>query len=111
MIIQDDPNLFVIKEASDGLELLGQLKETTPDIIVLDIFMPTLSGLDAAEIIKKLYPQIKIVILTMHHGRGFFHRACEIGVDGYVLKDEIEKIHHIINTIIRGNIYISSYFQ
>jgi two-component system response regulator NreC len=110
MTIQEDPNLSVVNEAGDGLELLEQLKETTPDIVVLDISMPALSGLDAAEIIKKLYPQIKIVILTMNQRKGFFHRACEIGVDAYVLKDEIEEIHHVITTILQGKTYISPYF-
>ena len=96
MSIQEDPHFSIAKEAGDGLELLGQLKETTPDIIILDISMPSLSGLDAAKIIKELYPQVKIVILTMHEKKSYFRRACEIGVDGYVLKDEIEKIHYTI---------------
>jgi CheY-like chemotaxis protein len=111
MTIQEDPNLSVINEAGDGLELLGLLKETTPDIVVLDISMPALSGLDAAEIIKKLYPQIKIVMLTMHQRKGFFHRACEIGVDGYVLKDELEEINLIINSVLQGRTYISPCFS
>jgi DNA-binding NarL/FixJ family response regulator len=111
MIIQDDPNLYVAKEAGNGLELLEQLKETTPDIIVLDISMPGLSGLEAAKKIKALYPKIKIVILTMNNGKSYFRRACEIGVDGYVLKDEIENIHHIITAVLQGRTYISSYFQ
>jgi DNA-binding NarL/FixJ family response regulator len=111
MILQEDPHLLVAQEAGDGLELLGQLQETTPDIIILDIDMPSLSGLEAAKIIKKQYPQVKIVILTMHDEQSFFRRACEIGVDGYVLKNEIEKIHHIITTVLQGKTYISSFFQ
>jgi DNA-binding NarL/FixJ family response regulator len=111
MNLQEDPHLCVVKEAADADELLEQLKEITPDLILLDISMPTLSGLDAAEIIKKLYPQIKIVILTMHQGKGFFLRACEIGVDGYVLKEEIENINNIVTTVLQGNIYLSPYFR
>jgi DNA-binding NarL/FixJ family response regulator len=111
MIIQDDPNLYVAKEADNGLELLEQLKETTPDIIVLDISMPFLSGLEVAKKIKELYPKIKIVILTMNNKKSYFHRACEIGVDGYVLKDEIENIHYIITAVLQGTTYISSCFQ
>jgi DNA-binding NarL/FixJ family response regulator len=111
MSIQEDPHLSVANEAANGLELLRQLEETIPDIIILDISMPFLSGLKAAKIIKEQYPSIKIVILTMNDKKSYFRQACEIGVDGYVLKDEIEKIHDIITTIIQGKTYISSCFQ
>ena len=110
MTVQNDPNLCIIKEANNGIELLEQLKETTPDIIILDISMPKLSGLKAAEIIKELYPQIKIVMCTMHQSQSYFRRAHEIGVDGYVLKNEIENMNYIINTVINGKTYISSCF-
>jgi DNA-binding NarL/FixJ family response regulator len=111
MSIQEDPHLSVANEAGDGLELLRQLEETTPDIIILDISMPFLSGLKAAKIIKEQYPGIKIVILTMNDRISYFQRACEIGVDGYVLKDEIERSHYIITTVLQGKTYISSCFQ
>ena len=108
--VQSDPTLCLINEAGDGLELLEQLKVATPDIILLDISMPNLSGLKAAEIIKNLYPQIKIVIMTMHQSQHFFHRASEIGVNGYILKEEIGDINHIISAVLRGKTYISAYF-
>ena len=110
MTVQEDPNFCVAHEAGDGLELLEQLKEMTPDIVILDISMPNLSGLKAAEVIRHLDPQIKIVILTMHQSQSYFRRASEIGVDGYVLKDEIENINCIITTILQGQTYTSSYF-
>ena len=111
MTVQEDPNLGIAREAGDGLELLEQLKGITPDMVILDISMPNLSGLKVAEVIKKLYPQIKIVILTMHSSKHYFRRAHEIGVHGYVLKDEIENINYIITTILNGKNYISSYFE
>ncbi len=110
MAVQSDPNLCVTHEAGDGLELLDQLQETIPDIIIMDLSMPNLSGLKTAEIIKKVFPQIKIVIMTMHQNQAFFLQACKIGVDGYVLKDEIENITHIITTVLQGRPYISPCF-
>jgi DNA-binding NarL/FixJ family response regulator len=89
-IIQENPALQVIHEAGDGEELLDLLKNSTPDIVILDISMPRLQGLDAAQIIKRKYPAIKIMILTMHRERSFFQKAVDIGVDGYVLKDEAD---------------------
>jgi DNA-binding NarL/FixJ family response regulator len=111
MSIQEDPHLLIAKEADDGLELLRQLEENPPDIIVLDISLPSLSGLEVAKIVKEKNPQIKIVILTMYDRKSYFRYAWEIGVDGYVLKDEIEKIHAIITTILQGKTYVSSCFQ
>jgi DNA-binding NarL/FixJ family response regulator len=111
MSIQEDPHLLIAKEADDGLELLRQLEENPPDIIVLDISLPSLSGLEVAKIVKEKNPQIKIVILTMYDRKSYFRYAWEIGVDGYVLKDEIEKIHAIITTILQEKTYISSCFQ
>lgn len=111
MIVQTDPRLSVVNEADDGLELLGQLEKTTPDIVILDISMPNLSGLETAEIIKKHYPTVKIVIMTIHQEQNYFRRALRIGVDGYVLKNEIKNFHFIINTVLQGKTYISSCFN
>lgn len=111
MLIQIDPNLCVVNEAGDGLELLGQLEETIPDIVILDLSMPNLSGLETAEIIKKKYPHVKLVILTLHQEHSYFRRAQRLGVEGYVLKEEIENMCHIITKVLQGKTYMSHYFQ
>jgi DNA-binding NarL/FixJ family response regulator len=111
MAIQENPDLCVVRETADGLELLEQLEEVIPDLVILDISMPNLSGLDAAKIIKKRCPQVKIVILTMSHEKNSFRRAVRLGVDGYVLKEEIEDINSIVTAILQGKTYVSSYFQ
>jgi DNA-binding NarL/FixJ family response regulator len=107
MIIQAYPE-YVISEAGDYMELLRQLEETTPDVVILDIFMRSLSGLEVVEMIKRQYPQVKIVILTMLQGLIYFRRAIRMGVEGYVLKEEIENVDYIINSVLQGETYISS---
>jgi two-component system, NarL family, response regulator NreC len=107
-IIQRDPAIRVINEAGDGVELLEQLKKNTPDVVLVDISMPRLKGLEVAQIIKKQYPTIKIIILTMHRGKTFFHKALEIGVDGYVLKEEADTILiSAIKAVLEGKTYFS----
>jgi DNA-binding NarL/FixJ family response regulator len=107
-IIQEDPGVQVIREAGDGEELLVLLKDNTPDVVILDISMPRLGGLGAARIIKKDYPQVKIMILTMHKGKPFFEEAMEIGVQGYILKDEADTA---LNTAIQAVLKDKTYFS
>lgn len=107
-IIQEDPELSVIDETGDGLELLQILTEKTPDMVVLDISMPGLRGIEAIKIIKELYPQIKILILTMHRSKEFLYLAMNGGADGYVLKEDVNDVlHTAIKTIRHGKTFIS----
>jgi DNA-binding NarL/FixJ family response regulator len=107
-IIQEDPAVRVTHEAGDGAELLELLKDSTPDVVILDISMPRLRGLEAAQIIKTQYPTIKIMILTMHRERTFFHKAMEIGVNGYVIKDEADvTLNAAIKAILDDRTYFS----
>jgi DNA-binding NarL/FixJ family response regulator len=107
-ILQDDPNLSVIGEAGDGLELLDLLEQSTPDLIILDISMPRLQGLEAIELIKGLYPDVKILILTMHKSRDYVYRAMESGADGYVIKEDANDVlRSAIETLRRDETFIS----
>ncbi len=107
-IIQEDPELSVIDETGDGLELLQILTEKTPDMVVLDISMPGLRGIEAVRIIKELYPEIKILILTMHRSKEFLYLAMNGGADGYVLKEDVNDVlHTAIKTIRHGKTFIS----
>ena len=107
--IEEVPGLKVIGEAGDGIDLMGLLIKTTPDLIILDISMPILPGLDAAKIIKARNPDIKILILTMHKSGEFLRRALAVGIEGYLLKENaLADLVTAIETIRRGGNYISS---
>ncbi len=99
----------VIGEANDGLELLGLLKETSPHLIILDISMPNLRGLEATREIKQTYPHIKILLLTMHKKKEFIQQAMTSGADGYLLKEDADtELLKAVRTIREGNKFISS---
>ena len=107
-IIQEDPELTVIDETGDGFELLRLLEDRPPDMVILDISMPGLGGLEAIKIIRDLHPQIKILVLTMHRGREYLYVAMDNGADGYLLKDDAHEIlHSAIATLRRGETFIS----
>jgi DNA-binding NarL/FixJ family response regulator len=107
--IEDVPGLKVVGEVSDGLELLEFLKTTITDMTILDISMPRLQGIEAAREIKGRYPQVKIIILTMHKSKFHLREAVVAGVDGYLIKeDALADLISAINTIREGRNYFSS---
>ena len=107
-IIQENPDLEVIGEAADGLQLLEILKQSTPDMVVVDISMPNLRGLEATREIKMTFPQVKVIILTMHKDKEYLYHALSAGAEGYLLKEDADaELFSAIKTIRQGGTYIS----
>lgn len=107
-ILEENPELRVVGEVSDGLELLEFLKETQPHMVILDISMPHLGGLEATRLIKESLPHIKVLILTLHNRLEYVNRARLAGAEGYLLKDEVDKeLLPAIETLRQGNTYLS----
>ncbi|MHB8066972.1 MAG: response regulator [Desulfobaccales bacterium] len=108
-IIEETPNLEVVGEANDGLELLRLLKAQEPKLVILDISMPHLRGLEATREIKKLYPRVKIILLTMHRSKEFLQQALEAGAEGYLLKEDADfELLRAIQTVRGGKKFIST---
>lgn len=108
-IIERVADLEVIGEANDGLELLDILKTNHPHLVILDISMPRLRGLEAAREIKQVYPNLKILILTMHKKKEFVHQAMEAGAEGFLLKQDADtELIQAITALRKGKRFISS---
>jgi DNA-binding NarL/FixJ family response regulator len=107
-ILSEIPYIEVIGEAADGIALLEILKKSTPDLVILDIFMPNFNGIETAVKIKDNFPEIKILFLTMYGERKYLYQAISTGAEGYLLKSEVsDELENAITTIMRGNHYIS----
>jgi DNA-binding NarL/FixJ family response regulator len=107
-IIEESEGLVVVGEAGDGLELLEILKKSTPDMVILDISMPKLRGLEATLEIKAMYPEVKILILTMHKNREYLMQALSARTDGYLLKEDTDtQLIAAIESIRQGKIFLS----
>jgi DNA-binding NarL/FixJ family response regulator len=107
-IIQEDGNMQVVGEAGDGLELLEILEKITPDLVILDISMPRLRGLAAARQIKQFYPDIKVLILSMHRSKEYLQEALAVGVDGYLLKEDADvALFAAIEVVRQGRTFLS----
>lgn len=102
-----EPGLHVIGEAMNGQQLLNQLEVRQPDVVLLDINMPIMDGIETTKIIRELYPNVRILALTSHVEKVVVRRVLKAGVDGYMLKDNSnkKKLLEVIQTIMRGNFY------
>ncbi len=98
----------VVGILADGRSLIRAVTDTHPDLIIVDISLPLLNGLDAARQIKQLDPKIKILMLTMHADQAFVVEAFRVGVAGYVLKQSLSnELVHAVQEVLKGNTYIS----
>ncbi|MGB7592666.1 MAG: response regulator transcription factor [Terriglobia bacterium] len=107
-ILEDDPGISVVGEARTGLEAIDQCKELQPDVVVMDLSMPDLGGLEATAEILKANPQIKILILSMYSNEAYVRKAFELGAKGYILKNAIEvDLTRAVMALAEGQAYFS----
>ncbi len=107
-IIEGIDGVEVVGEASDGIELLELLKKTSPRLIIADISMPNLRGLEAIREVKAIDPTIKILMLTMHKDEDYLYQALSAGAEGYLLKEDADsELLTAIDSLRKGGTYIS----
>ena len=107
-ILEDDPRIAVVGEASTGLSAIQLAKELKPDVVVMDLSMPELGGLEASAEILKAFPEVKILILSMYSNQAYVRKAFEIGAKGYILKNAIEvDLTRAVIALAEGGAYMS----
>lgn len=107
-ILEDDPRITVAGEASTGLEAIEKAKELKPDVIVMDLAMPDLGGLEATAEVLKTNPETKVLILSMYSNEAYVRKAFEVGAKGYMLKNAIEvDLTRAVMALAEGQAYIS----
>lgn len=109
LLLESQPGLSVVGEASDGRQAVEQAEATKPDVVVLDIGMPNLSGIEATQRIASLQPRTAIVILSMHSDEGYVLRALKAGAKAYLLKDSAEgELIEAIKAVSEGKTFFSA---
>ncbi|MBW8011110.1 MAG: response regulator transcription factor [Chloroflexi bacterium] len=107
LVLEAEPDIEVVGEAEDGNHAVELAIETRPDIVLLDITMPGLGGLESISRIKESAPDSQILILTMHNDEGFLRRALASGAAGYVLKQADDReLLVALYCVARGEIYV-----
>ena len=100
----------VIGEANNGVEFLNLLTDLKPDLVLLDIDMPEMNGLEASKKALKLYPDLKIIAFTMFGDEEYFIGMIELGAVGYILKSsDISELEKAITVIMKGEKYFSNH--
>ncbi len=102
-------DITIVGTTNDGVEALKKAKELKPDVIMMDVSMPKMNGIDATEIISEQIPDTRILIFTMHDSPEFVRRAIDAGASGYVLKDtSSEEVYFAIKAVSKGHTHFSS---
>jgi DNA-binding NarL/FixJ family response regulator len=108
LLLERAPDIAIVGEAADGREAVRLAAEINPDVVVMDIGMPLLNGLDAAAIITRADERTGIVILSMHSDESYILRALDAGARGYLLKDNADEgIEQAIRSVAQGKPYFS----
>jgi len=107
MIVNAEPDMEVIGEAADGHEVLERAKVLKPDVIIMDISMPGLNGLNATRKLKEVRPEIEIIALSRHNESGYVHELLKAGASGYVLKQSSsEELIRAIRAVVLQKGYL-----
>ena len=106
MLLEDEEGIQVIGEASDGLDAIEKVKTLMPNLVILDLTMPKMNGIEAAKVISEEYPAVKILIFSMHHNKEYIVKSVENGANGYLLKDTSkDELLRAIKVVSEGRKY------
>ena len=106
--IASDKNLEVSSEADNGEDLINSLKTHQPDVVIMDLKMPIMDGMEATQLIHKNYPKVKVLVVTMYEEDKFIIHLMEIGANGYLLKNsEPDEIRRAIYAVHENGYYFN----
>jgi DNA-binding NarL/FixJ family response regulator len=107
-LLNSEPNLEIVGEAEDGRDAIHCVETLTPDLVLMDLSMPRMDGLDAIKEIKKRHPETKVLALTVHKTEEYILASLRAGADGYVLKDATQdELLMAIRSVLVGKSYLS----
>lgn len=101
------PEIEVVGEASDGLDVLKKATGLNPDIVLMDLSMPNMGGIEATRQLSLIEPHVRVLILTVHEDEGLLKEVVRAGAAGYIIKRAVEdELIHAIRVVARGDIYV-----
>lgn len=108
-LLEDEEDIQIVGEASNGIEALEKIKILNPDVVLLDISMPKMSGLETAALIDQNHKNVRSVMFSMHNNEDYIVKSVEAGAHGYILKDTThDELLEAIRTVYNGEKYFNS---
>lgn len=107
MLLESQGGFEVVGEAPDGAAAVTMVRTLRPDLVLMDISMPGMDGMEATRQIKALCPEVKVLVLTMHDDAGYLRQVLEAGASGYILKKAIDgELLSAIQAVLRGEMFV-----
>jgi DNA-binding NarL/FixJ family response regulator len=107
-LLLQDPRLEIVGEADNGRDAIRAIGTLNPDLVLMDLSMPGMNGIEAITDIKRRYPETRVLVLTIHKTDEYIHESLRAGADGYILKDAThDELRVAIRSVLNGKIYLS----
>src|SRR5471030_304186 len=107
-LLDHDPGLEIVGEAADGRDAIRAVGQLAPHLVLMDLTMPEMNGMEAVTEIKRRYPDVRVLVMTLHKAEDYIHAALKAGADGYILKDATqEEFRLAIRSVLQGKTYLS----
>ncbi|MBS1159143.1 MAG: two component transcriptional regulator, LuxR family [Proteobacteria bacterium] len=107
-LLEQDPGLEIVGESDNGRDALRSIAQLNPDLVLMDLSMPGINGIEAIANIKRRHPEIRVLVLTVHKAEEYIHESLRAGADGYILKDATHaELRLAIHSVLDGKTYLS----
>jgi DNA-binding NarL/FixJ family response regulator len=108
-LLAEEPDIEVAGEAENGQDAILAVGRLAPHLVLMDLSMPAMNGIDATAEIKRRYPAVRVLVMTLHKTEDYVHASLKAGADGYILKDATqEEMRVAIHSVLRGKAYLST---
>jgi DNA-binding NarL/FixJ family response regulator len=107
-LLSQDPDIEIVGEADNGRDAIRAVGQLAPHLVLMDLTMPGMNGIEAVTEIKRRYPDVRILVMTLHKAEDYIHASLKAGADGYILKDATqEELRVAIRSVLLGKTYLS----
>lgn len=107
-LLEQEPGIEIVGEAADGRGAVRAVGELAPHLVLMDLTMPSMNGMEAMTEIKRRYPDVRVLVMTLHKTEDYIHAALKAGADGYILKDATQEEFRVaIRSVLQGKTYLS----
>lgn len=107
-LLTQDPAIEVVGEADNGRDAIRAVGELAPHLVLMDLTMPEMNGMEAITEIKRRYPNVRVLVLTLHKAEDYIHASLKAGADGYILKDATQEEFCVaVRSVLQGKTYLS----